>query len=231
MMSNRKIAEEELTDPALTALLQDTFAHDPSLADAPGRTERIMRFVLSAPRPTPWVGWSLLGWTAGATATAAALLLLMFHATQLPLIESPTFATAPAQVAIPTAVPATKSPEQSLDIAARLPQPAVRNESAWEWKSPTTTVAVHPSSPWMKPDEINTPPETLDGRVDVAEDTTVRTASALNSAGSAAYAAGDYETAYQAYAESYETLPTPDTILHTGQALQRLAQDELTPEG
>jgi hypothetical protein len=60
-------------------------------------------------------------------------------------------------------------------------------------------------------------------------------AAALYSAGTVATAVGDHHGAYEAYKASYETMPTPDALLASGDALYRLAQDTLsddaTPEG
>ena len=224
--------ERDLHDPALSALLQDSFAHDPALIASPGRTERIMRVVLTASRRRRWAGWLSIGWTAGAAATAAAMLLLIVGLARTPLVEMTPIATTPIIAPTPPARQAVAPAVPPSILDAQLPPPsASRNEPAWEWTSPTPTIKEQSAPPWVKSeDEIAVQPSAKTSP-EIAEDHSAGAAAALNTAGAAAYAAGDYESAYQAYAASYETLPMPDTILRSGQALQRLAQEELTTKG
>jgi cytochrome c-type biogenesis protein CcmH/NrfG len=49
----------------------------------------------------------------------------------------------------------------------------------------------------------------------------------LYSAGTAATASGDYESAYTAYQASYEMSPNPDALLASGKALEQMARDTL----
>ncbi len=118
--------ERELRDPALAALLKAAFTEDAALADAPGRTERIMRQVLAsgchpARRPSTWAP---LGGVVAAAAAAVLVMILSITLVRLPAGWEPqmqhTIARlGPTQPATPV-TPAAPQPEET-EIAVAPP--------------------------------------------------------------------------------------------------------------
>jgi len=217
--------ERELRDPALAALLQETFRDDPALAPAPGRTERIMRAVLVAgPRRQPHPFWASLAWGFGATAVAALLLVLIVGLGK------------PTQVADNDRKPAP--PSLRPDRQQQHPMVSLRQIEKFADGTANSTPLPRPKQEpipqvlrpkekaptvWEPAPRDNTPVV-----VPPAPDTqSVTVAAALYEAGNTAYQTGDYESAYQAFQDSYDTVPTPEAALSTGKALARMARQEL----
>lgn len=229
----------DLRDPDLAMLLRDAYADDPALKEAPGRSERIMRTVLasgvrSAPRG---FRWAPLAWATGSLATAAAALALMFmfmepfghhQAPAGPVANH----SGPSIPRVADNLPTVPDKKNTGDTPA---PPKVDNKQTTVW------IADKPQPPTNQerqvPPHQQPQPPINDNELTVAknpetpsaaphEDAT-QVAAALYDAGSAAYAAGDYESAYNAYKASYDITPTPDTLLATGRALEQLANDEL----
>lgn len=219
--------DSELRDPLLSALLQEAYADDPAEEDAPGRTERIMRRLLSAgvrPKPSPWFIWS---WSAGLAAAAALIVVLMFGLLRAP---KDTIADNDHKQPAPQV-----THEQNAPNAPHLPPkpelaivpPREQPRSNWHPRAPEQpmpprnmqehVIAKHPAiadvtdSPF-KPVEPATSPTTV--------------AAALYTTGTAAHAIGDYETAYEAYSASYETEPNPQTLLAASDALLHLDAED-----
>jgi len=89
----------------------------------------------------------------------------------------------------------------------------------------TPKIPERPHGEWVpEPKTPDAPRPTVPPTPDKQE---VTVAAALYEAGAAAYRTGDYETAYQAFQDSYDTVPTPEAALSTGNALMRMARDEL----
>jgi hypothetical protein len=219
--------EEELRDPELAALLQDAFADDPALAEAPGRTERIMRRVLTTgvrPAPAPWLAW---GWATGLAAAAAVVVMLLFGMQQAPNVAKrddlppvPKEQPAPApRTPLVVAHPPAPAPAPT-PPALKTPVEQPRRE----WRQPETP---KPHTP--DPTPAPAPPVLATVPPPAAEPTAV--AAALYTAGSAAQTVGDYETAYEAYAASYETVPNPETLLAASDALLLMARDTSGSDG
>jgi hypothetical protein len=222
MTRRTDIDERELRDPALAALLQETFRDDPALAPAPGRTERIMRAVLApGKRRQAHPFWASLAWGFGATATAALLLALIIGLgkpgeqmveqrpiqSNRPQEQAPIF-TVPSTDDIAIVPDSTLLPPKQEAIPAPVPKP--------EEKTP---------APWTPPPgEQHEAPAMVPPAPDQQE---VIVASALYEAGATAYSTGDYETAYLAFQDSYDTVPTPEAALSTGNVLIRMAREEL----
>lgn len=234
-MTRRTSTEErELRDPALAALLQETFQDDPALAPAPGRTERIMRAVLASEKRKPAAPfWASLIWGFGATTAAALLLALLLGLGGM---------WKPAKVASKGNPPVVAPNPQQQDappfkvqdlahiakIGNSATEPAVRNlpdpdlkfqerEHQHKGPQPEPTVVQMP-----KPTKSFVPPAPSKDEVVVA--------TALYEAGTTAYHTGDYETAYQAFQDSYDTVPTPEAALSTGKVLMDMAREELAPD-
>jgi|GEM_PF-2113396 len=210
--------ERELRDPALVTLLRESYRDDPALDPAPGRTERIMRAVMAtAPRRQAHPFWASLAWGFGAAAMAILLLGLIIgfgrpgekivHRGPDPLIkpeqQKPDFKLPDIdQVANGTQPP---RPKQAV-IPDLAPKPEEKEPEPWP-------------APARQEEPVTVPPAPDQQEVVVA--------AALYEAGAAAYSTGDYESAYQAFQESYDTVPTPDAALSTGNALIRMAREEL----
>jgi hypothetical protein len=213
MRTNESNEERALRDPMLTALLQDTFADDPALDEAPGRTEMIMRRLLAAdarPKPSPWRLW---GWATGAAAaTAAAVLLVvtLLHTptTNLPIATNPDTPSAPPRQSVSAPTPRYEPP-----ALVRVPQE--RPHENW---NPHATPAPGTVEPHRAPQPAPPAPTTP------VVSTTV--ASALYTTGEAAHAAGDFETAYDAYSASYEAAPNPQTLLAASEALLHMGDED-----
>lgn len=226
--------ERNLRDAGLTALLRETYADDPALMESPGRSERIMRKILTAcVQPKRVFRWAPFAWAAGAVATAGvavALALGGFHlgdgTNKGPVVElpknkvvtpdvvkdekapTPVPVRAPEYAVNPPDVPPTPAPE------VKRPQPAPRTPQAPRTKVPAP-------APVQAPIEVATKPE----------QSPVQIASALYTAGDAAQAAGDYESAYQAYDAAYQMNPTPDALLASAEALLAIGKATLDSEG
>jgi len=226
-MTRRFEAEDDLRDPALTALLRNVYTNDPALAEAPGRTERIMRLVLSEgvrPVRRPSV-WAPFAWACASVATAAAALTLILA------LATPGgmtgvlayFRPAPANIVAPDSTTPrviAAHPDRSV------PTPiAIHNTldeqplSVWQMENSAAPALQKPA-----------PQEPAKEQPTVIEHPTF-VAATLYSAGKAAQAVGDTETAYEAYKASYETVPTPDALLASGDALYKMAQESLDSEG
>lgn len=215
----------ELRDPALTQMLQDTFADDPALHEAPGRTERIMRAVLAhrERRRAFNFNWAVsLGWSCGAVVAAVLMVILILGGDPRQTISS---LTTPTPVIHPTYEVAHEIPKAAPRRVSAAPAPLPEPVIAWKAPQPATSErnAVLHNVVTRTPAPKPTPAPATDAHTD--------TAAALFAAGNAAYAAGDFENAYDAYQASYETIPTPEAILGTGQVLQELASRELSTEG
>jgi len=227
--------ERELRDPALSALLREAFADDPALQSAPGRTERIMRKVMtSGVRPIRrGVNWGALGWATGAMATAAAAIAIaigMLHPPQDGQIANGNPPVTPA----PTPAVIHKDISNNQPIVAVTPDdvlPTVNEAPRPKWEPIPEKRTVTPQLKSRVPE--HTMVATADSANTAEEpenESPVHVAAALYSAGSAAQAAGDYQTAYQSYQASYDTMPTPDALLASSRALQQMAQQDLATD-
>lgn len=217
--------ERELRDPALSAALKNTFANDPALAEAPGRTERIMRMVLAAEKkPVRRPSFlAPLAWAAAAAATAVFVVALAIGATRLPSSwnNSPLVADGSSKTTSPQTV-AKHHPAPQNKIAT-VPQdqvfyiPVVRPQEDWvpQERPETPKQSKHPLTP---KNSEKTPEQPQNA---------VRVAAALYDAGSAAHAAGDLQSAYQAYQASYAAMPTANAILASSDVLGRMADEAL----
>lgn len=217
--------QDALRDPLLSALLREAYADDPALAPAPGRTERIMRGVLTAHRSRrEWGGWSLIGWSFGATAMAAAVIAMMIMMAQPRQDIAEAIARDAHRIAVnPPPNRQTSGTTQLEDIAA--PFNVVK-------PLPTQDVPVTPRTPDAPEKPMNNwQPTPRPAPASVPREQPVTVAASLYAAGTAAYASGEYEAAYEAYQDSYDTVPTPEAILSSGLVLQRLAQEALASEG
>jgi len=225
----------ELQDPMLSALLRDTLADDPALAASPGRTDRIMRKVLAAgvQPQTRSFNWTPFAWTAGAFASAAAFVVLVFMMGRLPMpgnmARLPDFSTQatggqPTHVQQPGDLNREKAPTdvplppRTRHIAVpSAPQIAEISSTNWN-QTPINHTTGGTKSNRVTPRKVDAPTPT--------EENTVKVASALYDAGTAAKSMGDYESAYQAYRASYDAMPTPDALLASGKALEKFADQE-----
>jgi len=220
MTRRTNIDERELRDPALAALLRDSYQDDPALEPAPGRTERIMRTVLaSAPRRQAHPFWASLAWGFGAAAMAILLLALIIgfgqpgqkvvkHEPVPPIHRQP---QAPKfdmpDIDEYADLDKTQLPQPARNVIPEaLPKPEEKPPTAWQ-----------PASPRQEPVVVPPAPDRQE----------VVVAAALYEAGATAYSTGDYESAYMAFQDSYDTVPTPEAALSTGNALMRMAREEL----
>ncbi len=207
--------EQELRDPELAALLREVYADDPALDESTGRTERIMRRVLTTgvrPAPAPWLAW---GWATGLAAAAAVVVMLLLGALNGPktdLVKDDQPASAPKEQVVP---------QRAAPLLADQPLPAPRDTV----KAPVE----QPRRAWLRPnppkqhEPAPEPPVLAADPAPPTEPTVV--AAALYTAGSAAQTVGDYEMAYEAYSASYETMPNPETLLAASDALLLMARD------
>jgi hypothetical protein len=244
----------ELRDPQLSALLRKTFADDPALLAAPGRTERIMRRVLaSGVRPTPrkW-SWAPFAWATGSLATTAVAALLIMTLARVPMrYGDQTISPSKMTLAVVATGPSTSgetpsAPEIANGVAPPLPAPppvVERPTVCWQrpaahprirYTAPTdaVTVASLASTPTSPEAIAQTSPASPTQETTPAATTENQTqvASALYDAGTAADTAGDYADAYQAYQASYEMLPMPDALLSSGKALEHLGDQALNAD-
>lgn len=210
---------DDLRDSVLTDLLREAYTDDPALAEAPGRSDRIMRAVMAS-GVRPRFSWAPLAWAAGTVATAAAAVVLAFSLQQPARLPDDNRVAAPAphveqttQAAVPTDDP----------VVAAQPKPA-----------PLPTVTEQPRPAWIAPrptpKAVPAPPPT-DATSPAPADEPTYMAADLYAAASTAHAAGDYETAYAAYQASYEMVPTPDALLASAAMLQRMAEEETATNG
>jgi hypothetical protein len=222
-MSRTDRYTDELRDPALAALLRETYAGDPALEASPGRTERIMRQVLAAaesqPRParSPWLVW---GWATGAVAAAALVAVLavsLFHAPAPQVATVPTHGTvAPAHV-VPLPVTPPRTPIAKAPVVVPAPQPAVHEPMPSP--APATPREQRPTNKTTRPAPA------------APAQTSTEVAVALYTAGKTANDAGDYQGAYQAYQASYDAVPNPQTLLAASDALLKMEGEDAAPEG
>lgn len=221
--------EYELRDPSMAALLRDAYADDPALTPAPGRTERIMRAVKAQGRRGISMIWASFAWGAGAMATAALLIALIM------VMSKPDG----SQIAT-----GTSSPPKNITNPGNIGHRQIADGP----KEDSHRVAAPSYAPTVKPDnhasEQNTAiikqrqPKTIRQTPQPPRDTEpqvaptpgsdeVMVASALYNVGTTAYNYGDNETAYSAFQDSYDTMPTPEAALGTGNVLIRMANEEL----
>lgn len=214
--------EDELKDPALTAMLRAAFADDPALAESPGRTERVMRRVLASGVRPVWqrARWAPFGWAFGSLATAAAVLVLLLRL----------MTQQAGQQVVKHPVPPQPAPK----LARKMPAPP---DDIIPVKAPSIPATVeHPQVAWNNhheaaPEITETVSEVRNTAVVADVDTPANTAATLYSAGTSASVAGDYETAFAAYQASYETSPSPEALLASAETLERMNQEYFTPEG
>ena len=205
MIRNNQQLNDELRDPMLSALLREAYADDPALAPAPGRSDRIMRKIMtSGVRPAPHYRWTPFAWAGGALATAALLLLLLLGGgkpdrdaiVHLPKDKAP--------IAIPV-VPPDMEPGIASNHPAPVPEkvPAVRSQAPRQPRLPRLPrqeqVAVR------------------------SNDTTV--AAAYLAMAESATQMGDHEAAYEMYNAAYEVEPSSVTLMASANALERQANE------
>jgi outer membrane biosynthesis protein TonB len=219
-MQRTETSHDELRDPLLSALLRDAYAEDPALEEAPGRTERIMRHVLAGgvrPVRSPWIAW---GWATGMAAAAAVVVVLTLTMLQGPkpprLVENhnvpaPTPQVVPAPPESPDVTPAPLPPRELVNVPQEQPR------TPWQPRPDAPKTPDTPKSPAPAPAAPAPSPTVV--------------AAALYTAGSTAHTVGDYETAYEAYSASYETVPNPQTLLAASDALLQLAAEDTASEG
>lgn len=226
MLNQEKRYTDDLKDPLLSALLKNALADDPAMLKSTGRSERIMRKVLaSGVRPARrGFRWAPFAWSTGALAAAAAMLMLAFgmapHGNQTDRVGNGNQAPITAK---------NVSPKQPTEDAV-LPDtdtkpmktPVVHEQSAPRWHDNTTRQNDRVKLPAPKP--------VIPSVIANASEAPVKVAAALSEAGKAASAAGDYQGAYESYQKSYELDPSPDTLLASGVALERLANQALSDE-
>lgn len=230
-MSRDTNPERELRDPALTALLRETYAEDPALEPAPGRGERIMRAVLATERRRAGVPpfWAAFGWGASATAAAAVIAVLLLGG--MPSRQNAPIATNTDNNPHVTVAdqPKETQPGKTLvedNVKEFLPDTPQAPTPQPNWRAPRPPLREVLPRPWQEKPARPLP------RTNPAPATTpaggqTEVAAALYDVATIAYNAGDYETAYEAYQDSYAAVPTPDAILASGRTLMRLSQDEL----
>ena len=217
--------ECELRDPSLAALLREAYADDPALAPSPGRTERIMRAVKTTGRRGVHAVWSSFAWGVGATAVAAVLVAFILGMSQ----------PRGTQIATPDlpkpSVIVTDNSKQKPDSApkvptfATVPQEPLAPPDMTIAKTPKTPVEEKaPQAPWIDTPRDRQPDAPGNNMPDHEE---VIVAAALYNVGKMAYQYGDYESAYAAFEDSYDTMPTPEAALGTGNVLVRMAQEQL----
>lgn len=215
MRTNESKGERELRDPMLTALLQDAYSDDPALAEAPGRTEMIMRRLLAAgvqPKPSPWRVW---GWAVGFAATAAVVLVFAMVLLHAPKPQQWANNNNPPQPVAPRHQPAPAPHDERPQLAKEptFNAPRERGHDAWNPRATVNTFGAEPRAPRPAPEPRRQPSPPITSTV---------VASALYTTGETAHAAGDFATAYEAYSASYEAAPNPQTLLAASDALLRM---------
>lgn len=223
-------SRSSLRDPALSTLLHAAYDDQPALADSPGRTERIMRVVLASgvrPKSSPWV---FLGWSSGAVATAAAVLMLALALGHRPPVPVPPGgARPPVIVAHPLPSPSVKvAPRQGASTLAKKSGTVTAAKQPPVLPAPDTSVVVR--APKRVP-PATTPSGTPRHENPVTEPEAEHVAVALYSAGTAAHDAGDYESSYIAFRDSYNAVPTPEALLASGEALLQLSDQSADSAG
>jgi len=214
MKQHTKHHTQELRDPALSAMLKATFADDPALTEAPGRTERIMRQVLSSGiqpvrRPS---NWAPLGWIFATTAAAVLVLVLSIGIIRLPSGWGPEMRNTIARLE------QTKRDIPAINNVPRATQPRQNPEFAENF--PTVTANPPATQPLWQPFTLTPQP-----RLDLSE--MAHKANELYDVGLTAHASGNFSDAYKAYQASYDTMPTPNALLATSDVLGILADEEL----
>jgi len=227
---------QDLADPQLSSLLRASFADDPALAEVPGRTQHVMRRILPVAGRWVWPSWAFMGWATGSAMAVAAVLLMMLGAnpalgpvakapipSATPVIPAPVKpVTQPVAPVTPVAVVASTPvalkavPAPAKHIIAHLPAPAT---------VPAPRVRDHHRTPKAPEQRHPAPPQLADSA------NPVRIAATLYTTGRAAHVIGDYETAYEAYQASYDTLPTPEALLATSQVMEEIAQQTIASNG
>lgn len=226
----------ELPDPTLTALLRQTYADDPALRESPGRADRIMRGILSGSGR-----WTLPHWLTGALGTAAvaaAVLLIVLQPPKLaPIAVHPGTPSVPStQTAVNPSVPTVPSAPhtQVVAVAPDLTPPA-----------PVAQPRIHPRRHHLRTPVLpaaviiakaplpETPPTVNAGNPAAGANTDtnqMHVAGTLYATGATAHSVGDFETAYQAYQASYDTVPTPGALMASAQALEELAHETIAAD-
>ena len=192
----------DLRDAQLSALLREAFADAPALAESPGRTDHIMRKILSAGvmpmrRRLPW--GLALAWASGGLALAGATLLLTVALLRAPANHGTLVASNPSGTPQTTTV----QPPVNPPVTPPAPTP-VSDVAQHHVSSPVGTRVAHGTSErHQRMAAANVLPATTD-----TDDDAVKVAAALCETGSTAYSTGDYQTAYDAYEAAYQTSPT-----------------------
>jgi len=178
--------------------------------------------------------WSSLLWGFGATATAALLLALILGLGGM---------WKPAEMADvdtkPVVTPDQKQQQAPVfkvdditDIANGAignpaPEPAHRNvpdpDLKFEERAHRNNIV-----PRQEPNVPQTPKTPVVPPAPSHDEVIVATA--LYKAGTTAYHTGDYETAYQAFQDSYDAVPTPEAALSSSKVLLDLARQELASD-
>jgi len=234
-MTRRTSTEErEFRDPALAALLQETFQDDPALAPAPGRTERIMRAVLASEKRKPAAPfWASLIWGFGATAAAALIIALMLGLGGMWKPSGNPDQYANGKGAVKQVQPKQDTPD------FKIPKPDEIANLAGIGNTPKQPTATMPDPDLKVPERPHHDPTPPLPKAPVTPKSIVPpapskdevvVAAALYQAGTTAYHTGDYETAYQAFQDSYDTVPTPEAALSSGKVLMDMAREELAPD-
>jgi hypothetical protein len=233
-MTRRNIDyERDLLAPSLSAMLREAYADDPALAPAPGRTERIMRAVKATGRRGVNMIWASFIWGAGATATAVLVIALMLGMSQVHVGKSG---------------PEVADNDQKVKPRHKVQQQDNTTESQWqnlvaehnnavpppikkEQKQPPIKKFTDRQQPaWTEMPKDN-PREEPKENIPVHDQDEVVVAAALYNVGTTSYHYGDYESAYTAFQDSYETMPTPEAALSTGNALEQMAREALADNG
>ncbi|MHB9023937.1 MAG: tetratricopeptide repeat protein [Armatimonadota bacterium] len=220
--------ETELRDPALTALLRETFADDPALAESPGRSERIMRRILASDkRPArSRAFWAPFGWAAGAVGLAALAIAFALGFLHLPqggqIARDPKVVPQPAPQVVVDNTPVNEKIEPINDNEPVVtPTTPDRPQRIATEKRRTTRL--HPVSPEKRAPERPVVTAAAEGSEHVA--------ATLYSAGVAAQSTGDNESALEAYQASYDTVPTPEALLASARILESMGEETLSLEG
>lgn len=205
MIAKNNKSVDNLTDPMLSALLQEAFADDPALTSSPGRTDRIMRKIMSTGvRPVSRPRWTPFAWAAGACATAAVLLMLFSGGKEKAqnVVVNP-----PAPIVEKEPLP--EPPEETVAVVPKeipVTVPTVGKEKAVPKRVPTKYPRIEGKSGYNKlqPREV---------------------AKAYLAMADGANEMGDYATAYEAYNAAYKVEPSSITLMASANALERMVNE------
>ncbi len=206
----------ELHDPQLAALLREALADDPALAASPGRTNHIMRKVLSSGvvPARRYLPWGTFAWATTGLATMAAVFLVAVGLLHLQPNHQRQIAKIPQTTA---ALTGATSPNTPLPTTSQPDIPWLRLQI-----DTSVDISSGHDIPAQSPLLANEPAD-----VTVADATPVKIAIALGETGSMAYANGDYQDAYDAYEASYTATPTPHALMGSAKALEQLSDQSL----